>query len=433
MQLQQTKVTPRWLQVSAAIVGNALEWYDFGIYGTLAIIISQVFFPDAGLYSGLLLTTATYGAGFVTRPLGGIAIGIFADKRGRKAALQLIIALMAVSMLLLVLTPSYATIGIAAPILVLVSRLLQGLASGGEFASATAYLVEAAPLNRKGLYGSWQMTGQAIAMLLGAVSALVLTSVFTKQQLLDGAWRIPFALGLVIAPVGWWIRRHLDETREPTQARSAGTTLVLRELFGQYPRAIAAALLITTSATAGVYVFISYMPTFLNRELHVPLSNSFAVQSIALVALTVMAPITGWLSDRFGRKRVMLSTMIPFTILIYPMFHWVQSAPSLTHIVIIYVVLSIFFGGFLGPFTTALGEQFPASIRSSGLAICYNLAVMVFGGFAPFNVTLLIHATGLSLAPVLYSVAGGVLGVIGCLLSTPPSARERRDTALVAQ
>jgi MFS family permease len=432
MQLQQTKTTPQWLQVSAAIVGNALEWYDFGIYGTLAIIISQVFFPDAGLYSGLLLTTATYGAGFVARPLGGIAIGIYADKRGRKAALQLIIALMAVSMLILVLTPSYATIGIAAPILVLVSRLLQGLASGGEFASATAYLVEAAPPHRKGLYGSWQMTGQAIAMLLGAVSALVLTSVFTKQQLLDGAWRIPFALGLVIAPVGWWIRRHLNETREPAQPRPAGTTLVLRELFGQYPRAIAAALLITTSATAGVYVFISYMPTFLSRELHVPLSSSFAVQSIALVALTLMAPVTGWLSDRFGRKRVMLSTMIPFTILIYPMFYWVQGAPSLTHIVIIYVVLSVFFGGFLGPFTTALGEQFPGSVRSSGLAICYNLAVMVFGGFAPFNVTLLIHATGLPLAPVLYSVAGGVLGIVGCLLSTPPSAREQRDTALVA-
>lgn len=433
MSTQQNKPTPRWLQVTAAIIGNALEWYDFGIYGTMSIIIARVFFPDVGLYSGLLLTTATYGAGFITRPLGGIAIGIYADRRGRKAALQLIMALMTVSMLLIVFTPSYASIGVAAPILILFARLLQGLASGGEFATATAYLVEAAPPGRKGLYGSWQMMGQGASMLLGATAALILTSVFTEQELLAGTWRIPFALGLVIAPVGWWIRRHLEETEDSVKVRAKGKTMGLRELFAQYPRAIAAALLITTGATAGVYVFISYMPAFLSRELHVSLSNSFAVQAIGLVAVTVIEPIAGALSDRFGRRRVMLSAIAPFILFIYPLFHWVQTAPSLTNLVIVYVTLSVCFGGFLGPFTTALGELFPAEIRSSGLAICYNLAVMIFGGFAQFYVTWLIHATGLPLAPVLYSIAGGVLGIIGCLLGTPASALKKREVALAVQ
>ncbi|GAA4334478.1 hypothetical protein GCM10023165_10330 [Variovorax defluvii] len=166
------KSAPRWLQLTAAIVGNALEWYDFGVFATLAVIISKVFFPSAGQHTALLLTLAVFGVGFVTRPLGGIAIGIYADKRGRKSALQLIIGLMTLSLLLMVFTPSYNSIGIAAPLLIVLARLMQGLATGGEFASATAYLVEAAPKGRKGLYGAWQMFGQGLSMLAGAITGV---------------------------------------------------------------------------------------------------------------------------------------------------------------------------------------------------------------------------------------------------------------------
>ena len=198
----QKQEKPRWVQLSAAIIGNALEWYDFGVFAFLAVIISQVFFPTAGEYTGLLLTLATFGVGFLMRPLGGIAIGLYADRRGRKAALQLIIALMTVSLLLMVFTPSYNTIGIAAPLLIVFARLLQGLATGGEFASATAYLVEAAPEGKKGIYGAWQMFGQGLANLCGALTGFLLTSIFTQQELLDGMWRIPFVIGLLIAPLG---------------------------------------------------------------------------------------------------------------------------------------------------------------------------------------------------------------------------------------
>ncbi|WP_206995764.1 MFS transporter [Trinickia mobilis] len=414
-----TIAAPRWLQLTAAIVGNVLEWYDFGVFPFLAVVIAKVFFPAAGEHTALLLTLATFGVGFVTRPLGGIAIGMYADRRGRKSALQLIIVLMTVSLLLTVFAPSYKSIGISAPLLIVLARLMQGIATGGEFSSATAYLVEAAPKEQKGFFGAWQMFGQNLAILAGAVTGFLLTTLFSEQELLDGMWRIPFVIGLLIAPLGWWIRRHLEEPEESTEARAKGEAVSLGALFARYPRAIAANLSLTTCATASVYTFIFYMPTFVSRQFHFKLHDAFTAQVIGLLALIGIVPIAGALSDRYGRKIVMLTSLLPFALLIYPLFSWVQSAPALPNLIIVFTVLSIFLGGFLGPLSTALGEQFPTSVRSSGLAICYNLAVMIFGGFAQFIVTWLIQAIGVTLAPVFYSLAGSVIGVIGCLLILP--------------
>lgn len=419
MNKEKKKSAPRWLQLTAAIFGNALEWYDFGVFAAMAFIIAKVFFPEAGEHTALLLTLATFGVGFVTRPIGGIAIGMYADRKGRKAALQLIIALMTVSLLIMVFTPSYATIGVAAPILIVLARLMQGIATGGEFASSTAYLVEAAPRNKKGLYGAWQMFGQNLANLGGAATGFLLTSVFTEQQLLDGMWRIPFVVGLLIAPLGWWIRRYLDEPEESAASLRKGETVSLAAMLGRYPRSIAATLCLTTCATASVYTFIIYLPTFVTRQFGFALHDAFTAQAIGLLALIVIIPISGAISDRHGRKPVMLSFLLPYAILMYPLFSWVQSTPTLPNLVVAFTVLSILLGGFLGPFATALGEQFPTNVRSAGLAVCYNIAVMIFGGFAQFIVTWLIQATGISLAPVFYSLAGGALGVLGCLLIRP--------------
>lgn len=411
---------PRWLQLSAAIIGNALEWYDFAVFAFLAVIISKVFFPAAGEYTGLLLTLATFGVGFLTRPLGGIAIGLYADRKGRKAALQLIIALMTASLLLMVLTPSYNTIGIAAPLLIVFARLLQGLATGGEFASATAYLVEAAPPGQKGIYGAWQMFGQGLANFFGALTGFLMTYLFSEQQLIDGMWRVPFVIGLLIAPVGWWMRRHLEEPEASVVQRAKGEVTSLRTALSKHPKGIAATLALTTCATTSAYIFIIYMPTFVARQFHIPLNDAFMAQVIGLIAFIITVPVTGALSDKYGRKAIMLAFLVPYALLIYPLFAWVQSAPVFSNLLIIYIVLSIFLGGFFGPFSTALGEQFPTAIRSSGLAICYNVAVMIFGGFAQFIVTWLIQATGVTLAPVFYTLAGSVLGVIGCLLLAAP-------------
>lgn len=416
---QTKKAAPRWLQLTAAILGNALEWYDFGVFAALAFIIAKVFFPAAGEHTALLLTLATFGVGFVTRPIGGIAIGIYADRRGRKAALQLIIALMTVSLLIMVFTPSYATIGIAAPILIVIARLMQGIATGGEFASSTAYLVEAAPPGKKGVYGAWQMFGQNLANLAGAATGFLLTSLFTEEQLIEGMWRVPFVIGLLIAPLGWWIRRYLDEPEESELAMRKGEKVSLAAMFNRYPRSIAATLCLTTCATASVYTFIIYLATFVTRQFNFALHDAFTAQSIGLLALIVAIPLAGALSDRYGRRPVMLAFLLPYALLMYPLFSWVQSAPTLANLTVAFTALSILLGGFLGPFATALGEQFPTNVRSAGLAVCYNIAVMVFGGFGQFIVTWLIQTTGVTLAPVFYSLAGGVVGVIGCMLSQP--------------
>ncbi|CAG9267714.1 Proline porter II [Paraburkholderia unamae] len=421
METKEKKSAPRWLQLTAAVVGNALEWYDFSVFAFLAVIISKVFFPVSGEYTGLLLTLATFGVGFLTRPLGGIVIGIYADRRGRKSALQLIISLMTASLLLMVLTPSYNAIGIAAPLLIVLARLMQGFASGGEFASATAYLVEAAPAGSKGLYGAWQMFGQGLSNLAGALSGLLMTSIFSEQELLDGMWRIPFLIGMLIAPTGWWIRRHLEEPAESVEARAAGEKLALRATLAKYPRAFAATLALTTCGTTSAYIFIIYMPTFVSRKFSIPLSDAFLAQAIGLVAFIAITPFAGALSDRYGRKVVMLAGLTPYALLIYPLFAWVQSAPTLPSLLLIYTLLSSFLGVFFGPLSTAMGEQFPVAVRSGSLAVSYNFAVMVFGGFAPFIVTWLIQSTGVILAPVFYTLAGSALGVIGCLLIAPAS------------
>lgn len=200
-------------QILAAVIGNALEWYDFVVYGFLTVIISRLFFPTDSEYASLLLTMATFGVGFFMRPVGGILIGMYADRRGRKAALQLIILLMTISIAMIAFAPTHAAIGAAAPVLIVVARLLQGVATGGEFASATSFLVESAPAGRRGFYGSLQMVGQSLAALTGAAAGMLITQGLTPEQIDSWGWRVPFIFGLLIGPVGLYIRRHLSETR----------------------------------------------------------------------------------------------------------------------------------------------------------------------------------------------------------------------------
>src|SRR5215831_19648804 len=215
---------PKPFQVAAAVIGNALEWYDFIVFGFFAVIIARLFFPAESQYGSLLLTTATFGVGFFMRPVGGILLGIYADRRGRKAALLLVISLMTVAIAMIAFAPTYAAIGVGAPVLIVAARLLQGFSAGGEFATATAFLTEIAPAQRRGFYGSWQMVGQGLAVLIGAILGTVLTRWLTPETLDGWGWRIPFLFGLIIGPLGLYIRSNLDETSAFLQSRrsSAG-------------------------------------------------------------------------------------------------------------------------------------------------------------------------------------------------------------------
>jgi MFS family permease len=402
---------PRTRQIVAAVIGNALEWYDFVVYGFLTVIIARLFFPAHDEYASLLLTMATFGVGFFMRPVGGILLGLYADRRGRKAALQLIIGLMTVSMAMIAFAPPYAAIGIAAPLLILLARLLQGFATGGEFASATAFLVESAPAHRRGFYGSLQMVGQSLAALTGAVAGTLISRGLAPEQLDAWGWRLPFLFGLVIGPVGLYIRRYLEETDAFVESRrAAAVSNPLQALLAQNRRALAVTFGLVICGTISYYVVLVYMPTFAKTQLAMPLNDAFLAQVIGLLCLTATIPLCGALSDRIGRKPVLMFATVAYSVLLYPLFVWVSGNPGFGRLAIMQAILCTLVGVFFGPISTAIAEQFPTGVRSTGLAIAYNFAVMLFGGFAQFIVTWLIRETGTPLAPAYYVMFGAIVG-----------------------
>jgi MFS family permease len=407
---------PKPTQIAAAVIGNALEWYDFIVFGFFAVIISKLFFPTDSQYASLLLTTATFGVGFFMRPVGGILLGIYADRRGRKPALLLVVALMTVAIALIGFAPTYAAIGIAAPMIIVLARLLQGFSAGGEFASATSFLIESAPADRRGFYGSWQMVGQGLAILAGSLLGAFLTRSFTPEALNSWGWRIPFLLGLVIGPLGLFIRRRLDETsvflatdQKSEQLPSLGSAVAshTRETF--------VCMGVVVAGTISFYIILLYMPTFARVQLHLPLDQAFFAQAVSLACTVVLTPIFGIVSDRIGRKPVVIGAMILYLVLTYPLFVWMNANPSLTSLMVTQIVLCSVVGIFFGPISTIVAEQFPAHIRSTGLGLSYNVAVMVFGGFAPFFVTWLIATTGSPVAPAFYVMFGAAVGLLAAL------------------
>ncbi len=403
-------------QVIAAVIGNALEWYDFVVYGFMTVIISRLFFPAESEYASLLLTMATFGVGFFMRPVGGILIGLVADRKGRKVALQLIIALMTLAIAIIAFAPTYAAIGAAAPALIVLARLLQGFATGGEFASATAFLVESAPADRRGFYGSLQMVGQSIAALAGAASGMLITRGLSAEQIDNWGWRLPFLIGLLIGPVGLYIRRHLEETdsfKEASTSPSQQSSLI--SLFLQQRRAVLTAFGIVTSGTVMYYVVLIYMPTYAKTQLVIPLHDAFIAQVAGLLCLTVLTSLFGALSDRIGRRPLLLIACLLNFLLAYPLFAWLQAEPGLLRLTVMQICLCSVVAVAFGPLSTALAEQFPARIRSTGLAVAYNFAVMIFGGFAQLIVTWLIKTTGSPLAPAFYLMFGAVAGLVAAL------------------
>ena len=410
-------------QVAAAVIGNALEWYDFVVFGFLTTIIARLFFPAENEYAGVLLTTATFGVGFFMRPVGGVVLGIYADRRGRKAAMQLIIALMTVALLVIATAPPYAAIGIAAPALIVFARLLQGFATGGEFAIATSFLVEVAPPNQRGFYGSLQQVGLALAALGGALAGAFVTLALSPAELDSWGWRVPFLLGLLIAPVGLYISRYMEETDEFVAAqKSPIARLPLTTLLVDNLRGILVTFGLIVCGTITYYVVLIYMPTFAQKQLHLPLGTAFAVQVIALACLTAVIPLVGMLSDRVGRKPVLLAGSALLLVALFPLFERVQAGPTFANLLLMQVVLCSLLGVYYGPLSTAVAEQFPPGVRSTGLSLAYNLAVMIFGGFAQFIVTWLIGATGNPLAAAYYVMFGCVAGfVAACFIRTQPA------------
>ncbi len=407
---------PRARQVAAAVIGNALEWYDFVVFGALTVIIGNLFFPGDTELNRILKATATFGVGFFMRPIGGVVLGIYADRYGRKAALQLIIGMMTLAMAMIACAPPYAAIGIAAPIIIVCARLLQGFATGGEFAIATSFLVEVAPAGRKGLFGSLQQVGLSLAALGGALAGWFVTQVLTPAQLDSWGWRLPFAFGLLIGPVGMWVRRHLEETEEFERARATpGTSLPLLTLLRKHARGVFVTFGLVICGTITYYVVLIYMPTFAGTQLGIPLKDAFKAQVVALLCLTLIIPVVGALSDRVGRRPPMVIGTVGCLIALVPLFEHLHANPNLGTLMLTQAALCSLIGIFYGPLSTAVAEQFPPGVRSTGLSLAYNLAVMLFGGFAQFFVTKLIVVTGQPIAAAYYVMFGAAVGLVATL------------------
>lgn len=403
--------------IIAAVIGNAMEWYDFVVFGFFATVLSHLFFPQGDDRTVLLLTLATFGVGFCARPIGGLFFGFYADKKGRKSALQAVIFLMTLAVALIAFAPVYATIGIAAPILIVIGRLLQGFATGGEFSSSTSFLIEVSPSGRRGFYGSLQMAGQAASILVGTLVGIAVTTIFSKEQLHTWAWRLPFILGLLIGPIGFYIRRHLNETslfERSAHQYSAYDLLVT--LLRNSPKQIIAAFGTTISATIYFYVILIYMPTYGKAELGLTLSQSFEAQAFGLVLLVILTPLVGYISDKIGRRPLLWISNGLFLLLAYPLFKYLTETHSQVALTLTQVIFCFSLSGVFGVLSTVLAEQFPTNIRSTGLALPYNLAVMIFGGFAPMLVTWLIAYLNTPVAPAYYLMFGALSGILSSFI-----------------
>ncbi|MFF7710841.1 MFS transporter [Pseudomonas sp. NPDC007930] len=428
-----TSNTSRLRQVTAAVIGNALEWYDFIVYGFLASIIAAQFFPGADDYSSLLMALATFGVGFFMRPVGGVLLGLYADHKGRKAAMQLIIALMSVAIAMISFAPPYAAIGVGAPLLIVVARMLQGFATGGEYASATAFLVESAPAEQKGLYGSWQLVGQCLAVFAGAGMVALVTYLLGSDRLQAWGWRIPFVVGLLIGPVGLWIRRYMDEPEAFVEAlnRQAGPKPSLWQVVREQRRGILTCLGLTSVGTVAFYVVLVNMPQFAHKQLGLPLDAVLSVQMLAVAVMALVIPLAGALSDHLGRRPVLLGFTLLFSVMVYPLFAWVAAAPSIERLLIMQLLLCSAIGGIFGPSPTTLAEQFPIEVRSTGVAVGYNMAAMLFGGFAPLIATWLTKVLQTPVAPAFYVLGACALALLSILCMRDPYVPKKAAAPLM--
>jgi len=398
--------------VLAATIGNTIEWYDFLVYSFMSVTIAKLFFPAGSELTSLFLSIATFGVGVAIRPIGAVALGIYADRFGRKAALILTIFLMAAGTSMITVAPTYEVIGIWAPLLIVMSRLLQGFSCGGELGGATAILVENAPPERRGLYASWQVASQAAAVLLAAAATMVVSIALTPAQLMAGGWRWPFALGLLIVPVGLYVRSKLNEPELFLMMRMNSPRVPIPETLRMGFGAMGTGIGISVLFVASAYILFLYMPTFATRQLGMPLAQAVFASTVGAGVLFLLTPIMGTISDRVGRKPMMLAGAVGFALLAYPAFMLITASPGPASLAFVQSVFAILMAVYGAPMVAALAELFPTRIRCTAVGLVYNLTVAFLGGTAQLIVTWLLAVTGNPLAPAFYVIAAAALSAV---------------------
>jgi MHS family proline/betaine transporter-like MFS transporter len=397
--------------IVATSIGNALEFYDLVVYGYFASTLSKLFFPTTDKTVSLLLTLGTFALSYLARPVGAFVLGSYSDRKGRKASLTLSIAMMTLGTGMVALMPSYATIGVIAPIGIFLSRVLQGFSAGGEFGSSTAFLIEHAPA-RSGFMSSWQFASQGASVLLASAFGAALTTALSTQQLESWGWRIPFLFGLLIGPIGLYIRRHIDESPEFERAELAESPI--REVLAtQKERVLISigSLVLTTTAN---YMLL-YMPTYASRQLGLAPSYGFIATLAAGFIVMMLTPLVGHWSDKVGRTRIMLAAGSLFFVTIYPAFMFMNAHPSLLTLLAAVIWVALLKATYFAPIPALMSDLFPTRTRTTGMAVGYNLGTTIFGGFTPLAVAALIAATGNNLAPGFYLMIAAVISLFTLL------------------
>lgn len=399
----------RWRAVAAASIGNALEWFDFIIYGFFAVVMARLFFPTGNETVSLMVALAAFGVPFFMRPLGAIVIGNYADRHGRKAAFTFTILLMMVGTAIIAVAPTYATAGLFAPFLIVLARLIQGFSAGGEFGSATAFLAEQDP-QRRGFYASWQFASQGITTILATAVGVTLLSSLTTAQMDSWGWRIPFIIGLLIGPVAWYIRRHVDETMEfKTMQVSASP---LKDALSDSKTRLLIALGVVALCTVSMYTLVLFMPTYATRQFGLTTSVGFVGAMLVGLIQLVLIPVFGSLSDRYGRLPITFVSAAAMLVVFYPLFSWLAASPTLQTLLIVQAIIGVLVAGYMGPLGALMAELFPARMRTTGLAVSYAFGVAIFGGLAPLFNVWIIEVTKNSLAPAFYLMLAAAISLV---------------------
>lgn len=400
------------------------------VFGYYATGIARAFFPGQNEYASLMLSLGTFGSGYLMRPLGALVLGAYIDRHGRRKGLLLTLSLMAIGTLSIGCLPGYRTLGLLAPLLVVAGRLVQGLSAGVEIGGVSVYLAEIATPGRKGFYVSWQSGSQQAAVIFAAVFGLVLASRLPPDQMLDWGWRVPILAGSMLVPFLLLLRSSLAETDDFLARKSPQRNGEIWRTLAANWRLVLLGMMLTTATTVTFYLITAYMPTFGTTILHLSTQDSMLVTLCVGVSNMILLPVMGALSDRVGRRPLLIAASSAALVTAYPALSWLAAGPSFGRLLAVALWFSAIFGSYNGAMVVFLTEIMPASVRASGFSLAYSLATGVFGGFTPTVSTWLIHVTGNRAMPGLWLSLAALMGLTATLILTriPHQGREAIET-----
>jgi MHS family proline/betaine transporter-like MFS transporter len=402
------------------VVGNILEWYDFAVFAYFSPILAHTFFPSFSPASSLLATFSTFALAYVMRPFGGMIFGYIGDKLGRKKALQVSILMMAVSTTGMGLLPSYEMVGLFAPVLLVLFRLLQGLSVGGELIGSISFVTEMAPIHRRGFLGSFTMSSATTGIMIGSLAAALCHSFIPAEILTAWAWRIPFLAGILLGIFGLWMRSGLIEPPEFTLLKKDGklADAPVTGVISAMPATIIKVVMLVTLEGGGFYLLFVWWPTFLTQFVDPPIPSALLINTLSMLVLMILTPVAGWLSDDVGRNPVMGVASVCIIIFSYPLF-LLATTGAMWSAFLAQLIFAVFMSGVIGPLPAALAEMFPPKYRYSGIALGYNLALALFGGTAPLISTWLIMKTNNLMAPSIYLIFLAIITFYAILIRNP--------------